>query len=118
MMPDPVTEQLALLGIKTSTLIAGFSGGLAHHYLVGGKKMNLSRFGRTLDAFASGGVGSFFAVYLAPLFLHYYKFPRNDVEISTGVGFVVGIIGLYIGHGLIRLAAGWADKPTSKPPQL
>lgn len=116
-MPDPITEQLALLGIKTSTLIAGFSGGLAHHYLVGNKKVAKSALGSALDALASGGVGSFFAVYLAPLVLHYYKFPKDDVEISTGVGFVMGVVGLYIGHGLIRLAAGWADKPTL-PPKL
>jgi Na+/H+ antiporter NhaC len=114
-MPDPVTEQLALLGIKTSTLIAGFSGGLAHYYLVGGKNVAKSPTARALDALMMGGVGSFFAIYIAPLVLHYYSFPREDVEISTGIGFIVGLTGLYIGHGIVRLAAGWAEKPSIPP---
>lgn len=116
-MPDPVTEQLALLGIKTSTLIAGFSGGLAHYYLKGGSKVEKSRIARAFDAMAMGGVGSFFAIYIAPLVLRYYKFPKDEVEISTGIGFIVGLTGLYIGHGLVRLAAGWAEKP-SLPPKV
>lgn len=111
-MGDPLTDQLALLGIKTSALIAGFSGGLSHYYLKGAHKTDRSLGWRIMDAMTMGGVGSFFAMYLAPLAVKYYNLDKTDLEITTGVGFIVGMLGVYIGQGLIRFAAGWAEKPT------
>lgn len=107
-MVDP--DLLSQLGIKISTLIAGFSGGIAYYYFEGSKKIERSYIGRALDTFVSGTIGSFMAVYLAPLFLRYFNF-EDDVSIQTGAGFIVGLTGIHIGHGLIRLAAAWAKNP-------
>ena len=109
-MTEPV-DLLAQLGIKISTLIAGFSGGIAYYYFEGAKKIQRSYAGRAVDTIVSGTVGSFMAVYLAPLFLRYFDFEPSDVSIQTGAGFLVGLTGIHIGHGLIRLAAAWSRNP-------
>ena len=110
-MADPI-DLLAALGIKVSTLIAGFSGGIVYYYLEGSKKIEKSYAGKAFDTFVSGFVGSVMAVYVAPLGLLWFKVPSDAVEIQTGAGFVVGITGIYIGHGVIRLAANWSKNPT------
>lgn len=110
-MPIEPIDLFTQLGIKVSTLIAGFSGGIAYYYFEGSKKIQRSYVGRTVDTLVSGTVGSFMAVYLAPLFLLYFNFEPTDVNIQTGAGFIVGLTGIHIGHGLIRLAAAWSKNP-------
>lgn len=110
-MIDP-TDQLAVLGIKVSTMIAGFSGGLVFAYLEGTKKINESRGKRILDSITSGIIGSIMAVYIAPLGLLWFRVSEDALEIQTGAGFITGMTGIYIGHGLIRIAAGWSKNPT------
>lgn len=109
-MIDP-NDTLAGLGIKVSTLIAGFSGGLMYYYLEGSKKVEKSYIGRALDSFVSGVMGSLMAVYVAPLILHYWQVDPTAVEVQTGVGFLVGMTGIFIGHGIIRIMANWAKNP-------
>lgn len=104
-------DLLAQLGIKISTLIAGFSGGIAYYYFEGSKRVQRSYFGRVIDTLVSGFVGSLMAVYVAPLILYYWKVPPNEINIQTGAGFIVGLTGIHIGHGIIRFVAGWSRNP-------
>lgn len=104
-------DVLAQLGIKISTLIAGFSGGIAYYYFEGSKRIERSYVGRAVDTLVSGTIGSFMAVYLAPLALEYFHVKAEEVNIQTGAGFLVGLTGIHLGHGLIRLAAAWSKNP-------
>jgi len=104
-------DLLAQLGIKVSTLVAGFSGGIAYYYFEGSKRIERSYVGRAVDTLVSGTIGSFMAVYLAPLALEYFHVKAEETNIQTGAGFLVGLTGIHIGHGLIRLAAAWSRRP-------
>jgi hypothetical protein len=103
-------DALSQLGIKLSTLVSGFAGGMFYYYINGSKQSKINLVQTVLEAVISGMMGGIFAVYMTPLAMWYFSIP-NSVEISAGAGFVVGLIGFVAGRGIVRLVEKWAKDP-------
>lgn len=99
----------AMIGVKTSHLIAGIAGGIVRALLAGSDMMT---------AIASVVIGSLTAGYLtSPV----YKavtvyFPASaDTSTEHAVGFLVGLTAMLICEGALRFAKQWSKNPTMPP---
>lgn len=104
---DPVQ---ALLGIKSTHLVAGVAGGIVRSFLTGGDWMT---------AVGSVVVGSLTAGYLTtPVYggvKAYFPTLANDVSAEHAIGFLVGLTAMLICEGVLRAARGWSKNPKFPP---
>lgn len=95
----------ALIGIKTTHLVAGIAGGTVRAFLSGGG---------WLAATASVIVGCLTAGYLtSPAFslaLAYTPLPAEDAS-EHAIGFLVGLTAMMICEGALRVARTWSRNP-------
>lgn len=96
----------ALLGIKSTHLIAGIAGGVVRAFLAGGSWM---------EAVSSVVVGSLTAGYITtPVYAAasaYLPGIANDVSSEHAIGFLVGLTAMLICEGALRFARGWSRHP-------
>jgi len=107
------------LGLKIYLLVAGFVGGLVSAYIRGLRKDREHWLVRLTDHLGSGLVGAACSGYIAPGAIRWWNLPTDVIEYQTLIGFVFGVSGLFIGHGIIRVAVGWSRNPNIpmiKPP--
>lgn len=93
-----------VFGFKISALIAGLLGGFIRPIVVGG-----GWWAGVVSAF----VGAISSAYFSP-WLTFSKV--NYLEIPEGtVGFLVGLVGMSICEGVIKLGKLWAKSPSFPP---
>lgn len=96
-------EDITFLGIKISTLVAGFIGALISLSFSEPKLQSAKQ------AFTKGAVkllgGTACASFVAPLALSYYKF---SPELESAASFIIGIIGMNLAAWLhTKTKKGW-----------
>lgn len=100
---DPVH---ALLGIKTTHLVAGVAGGAVRALLAGGG---------WLAAISSVVIGSLTAGYLTtPVYAAaraYFPVLTGDISTEHAIGFLVGLTAMLICEGVLRFIRGWSRNP-------
>lgn len=101
-----ITEWLALFGIKTVTLLAGFFG--ATVALVGTPRLTFIQLCVSIVA------GVAFAVYVEPIVTHIFGWPQ---QVQGGVAFLLGLGGLVATAGAVQvwkavpgLVLGWIER--------
>lgn len=95
----------AMIGIKTSHLIAGVAGGVVRAFLAGSDLMT---------AIASVVIGSLTAGYLtSPVYKAVTVYFPTTADTSTehAVGFLVGLTAMLICEGVLRYARQWSKNP-------
>ena len=92
---------LTSIGINPAHLFAGAAGALVRVYIQG------KRFTWEVAGGAFGGAVC--SVYLSPLIAQWLSI--TDAAANGGLGFVIGMIGLSLAEGVVRLAQRWANNP-------
>ncbi len=111
MPPDPIS----ILGIKVVHLVAGALGGVVRSIT----RPDISWPRRIVTGIAGALVAGYGTPLAAPFL---WRWLPEDVagrvsfgEIEGLAGFVLGLTGLSIADGLMRLAQRWRDHPTIPP---
>lgn len=90
-------------GINLSHAIAGLAGATV--------RVIIDRV-RPLKAMLTNGfVGVALAVYLTPIILHYFFAIPVDVTIANSIAFGIGMLGMYVFEGVLKLLRKWANNP-------
>ncbi|NTF34272.1 hypothetical protein [Rhizobium skierniewicense] len=98
-----ISAFLVSVGINPAHFFAGAAGALVR-VAIQGKKF-------TFEIFTGAFAGSLCAVYLAPLVARWIGLNPIDAAANGGLAFVLGMIGLSIAEGLVRVAQRWAANP-------
>lgn len=102
-MFETLTALLAAIGINPAHFFAGLAGAIVRIAIQG------KRF--TFEVVSGAFAGSLCAVYLAPLVARWLGLDLLDAAANSGLAFVLGMIGLSIAEGLVRVAQRWAANP-------
>lgn len=102
-MFETLTAVLAAIGINPAHFFAGLAGAIVRIAIQG------KRF--TFEVVSGAFAGSLCAVYLAPLVARWLGLDLLDAAANSGLAFVLGMIGLSIAEGLVRVAQRWAANP-------
>ncbi|WP_368517438.1 hypothetical protein [Rhizobium sp.] len=102
-MYDPITPFLISIGINPTHLTAGAAGSFVRSLLTKGK----SRW----EVLSGGLVGMFCAAYLTPIVVQWFNFDAGQISSTNGIAFGVGMIGMSLAEGAVRLAQRWANNP-------
>lgn len=89
---------LTSIGINPAHLIAGIAGAVVRA-VIQGKKL-------TLDLISYVLVGALCATYLTPVVVMYF-----GIAATNGLAFGIGLIGMSIAEGAVKLAQKWAANP-------
>ena len=96
----------ALLGIKTTHLVAGVAGGIVRAVLAGGSWM---------ASVSSVVIGSLTAGYLTtPVYAAakaWFQLLAGDASSEHAIGFLVGLTAMLICEGVLRFIRGWSRNP-------
>ena len=101
-------EAYSILGVKLFHIVAGAAGGLART-LTRPKESIGRRITTTI-------IGAIVAGYASPaatvVILHYFgSLGLQEGDISGTAGFVLGVVGMSVTEGAIRLANKWRNDP-------
>jgi hypothetical protein len=91
----------ALVGIKTTHLLAGIAGGTVRAFLAGGG---------VVSGISSVVVGALTASYVSPLALEYFPGTVADKS-ELAVVFLVGLTGMLICEGVTKFVKSWSRNP-------
>lgn len=94
---------LISVGIEPSHLFAGLSGAFTRT-VIQGKRL-------TWEILSGSFVGALCAIYLTPLVGKWLGFDIADLAVNNGLAFAIGMIGLSLAEGIVRLAQRWASNP-------
>lgn len=97
------SPRFAAIGINPAHFFAGLAGAIVRIAIQG------KRF--TFEVVSGAFAGSLCAVYLAPLVARWLGLDLLDAAANSGLAFVLGMIGLSIAEGLVRVAQRWAANP-------
>lgn len=89
---------LTSIGINPAHLIAGIAGAIVRA-VIQGKKL-------TWDLISYVLVGALCATYLTPVVVMYF-----GIAATNGLAFGIGLIGMSIAEGAVKLAQKWAANP-------
>ena len=56
-------------------------------------------------------IGTFCAVYMTPLVVHWAELDVSNLSTTNAVAFGIGLIGMSLAEGFVRIAERWAEKP-------
>lgn len=109
-MSDPLH---AVLGIKLVHVSAGFFGGLVRAIVSSREEREGSWFLWFLRSVGTAIVGALFAGHLTPIVAPIISGWSNvrDVSVEGATGFVLGLCGLALSEGLIKIARRWRENP-------
>lgn len=94
---------LASVGIDPSHLFAGLSGAFTRT-VIQGKRL-------TWEIISGSFVGALCAIYLSPMIGRWMGLELTDIAVNNGLAFAIGMIGLSLAEGLVRIAQRWANNP-------
>lgn len=102
-MYDPITPFLISIGVNPTHLTAGLSGSLVRSLLTKGK----SRW----EVLTGSLVGTLCAVYMTPIVIQWFSFDITQISSINGIAFGIGMIGMSLAEGAVRIAQRWANNP-------
>ncbi|WP_057466129.1 hypothetical protein [Pseudovibrio sp. POLY-S9] len=109
-MSDPL---YAFLGIKLVHVSAGFFGGLVRAIVSSREERDGSRLMWISRSVGTAIVGALFAGHLTPIVAPAISawFGAQGEGVEGATGFVLGLCGLALSEGLIKLARRWRENP-------
>ncbi|PDS75445.1 hypothetical protein [Rhizobium sp. L43] len=102
-MLESVTAFLLSIGINPTHFVAGVAGA--------GVRSLLNKGASKWEKISGGFVGTFCAVYLTPLFVQWMNLDATNLSTTNAVAFGIGIIGMSLAEGAVRMAQNWSEKP-------
>lgn len=94
-----------IFGIKLAHLVAGFFGGLVRA-IIHPERSWAYTLGATI-------VGALTAGYLTPVVMPLaHRYFGDDPSLGGSVGFLVGLCGIALTDGIVKLAKRWRENPT------
>lgn len=102
-MFEAIAAFLAGIGINVSHLIAGLAGAFVRT-VIQGKKL-------TWEVVSGSFVGAFCAIYMTPLLMKWAELNQADGDLNNGIAFAIGMLGVSLAEGAVRLAQRWASNP-------
>lgn len=102
-MFEGFTAFLIWLGINPSHIAAGAAGAIVRSLLAKGATK--------WEKFTGGFVGTLCAAYLTPLFVFWMGLDPSLTSTINAVGFGIGLIGMSLAEGAVRIAHNWSVKP-------
>lgn len=100
---ESISAFLVSIGVNPSHLFAGLAGAFV--------RAVMTRSNSFIEAITGGFAGTACAVYLTPLVIKYLGIIPVDVALNNGIAFGIGLIGVYLTEGFIRIAQRWAANP-------
>ena len=99
-------EFLETLGIDPTVIVAGFVGSVAALLLIPSLTF------KQAVAILIGGIGC--AAYMTPIAVEVIEYYLQDVDqsLENGMAFGLGVIGMNVIAGFLKLAQQWRQKPT------
>ncbi|WP_018897158.1 hypothetical protein [Rhizobium sp. 2MFCol3.1] len=98
-----LSTYLESLGINPTYFAAGVAGASVHAIISEGKTK--------WEAISGALVGTLCAIYLTPLVVGWMGLDGSQVSTTNAVAFGIGIIGLRLAEGAVRMATDWSKKP-------
>ncbi|MBM7323870.1 hypothetical protein [Brucella anthropi] len=102
-MFESITAFLISMGINPSHVFAGLSGALVRTFIMGKRW--------TWETLMGSLVGALCAIYLTPLIGTWLGLNLLDLSVNNALAFALGMLGLSLAEGLVRLAQRWANNP-------
>lgn len=102
-------EFFELLGIEISAMIAGLVGSVAALSIMPPRTFMQS------IATLLGGIGC--AAYCTPVAVAVFNYYFNDMtrNLENGMAFAMGVVGMNIVAGVLKLSVQWRQRPTLDP---
>lgn len=91
---------LHIHGFNLDHIIAGFFGATVRSIV--------SKTGTIIERLISGATGAIFAVYFTPVIATLLVV---DPTMSSAVAFSIGLVGVYVAEGVMKVFKGYADNP-------
>ncbi|AEV37575.1 hypothetical protein PSE_3067 [Pseudovibrio sp. FO-BEG1] len=109
-MSDPLH---AFLGIKLVHVSAGFFGGLVRAIVSSKEERKDGWLLWLLRTVGTAIVGALFAGHLTPIAAPFISSWSNvrDASVEGATGFVLGLCGLALSEGLVKIARRWRENP-------
>lgn len=102
-MFETIGAFLISIGINPSHVFAGLSGALVRTFIMGKRW--------TWETLMGSLVGALCAIYLTPITGKWLGLNLEDLSINNALAFALGMLGLSLAEGAVRLAQRWADNP-------
>ncbi len=102
-MFEGISALLVWLGINPSHLAAGAAGAVVRSLLAKGASK--------WEKITGGFVGMLCAGYLTPLVVQWMGLDTSQISTINAVGFGIGLVGLSLAEGAVRMAQNWSEKP-------
>lgn len=102
-MIEAITAFLASIGLNPSHIFAGLAGAFTRT-VVQGKKL-------TWEIVSGSIVGTLCAAYMTPIVASWLVALGFDLQSTNGIAFGIGLIGMSIAEGLVKLAQKWSQNP-------
>lgn len=99
-MLESVSAFLIAIGINPTHLAAGLAGSIVRAMLTKARSK--------WEMFSVSIVGMFCATYLTPIIV---KWIALDADTTNGVAFGIGLIGMSLAEGFVRMAQNWSVNP-------
>jgi hypothetical protein len=97
---ESVSAFLIAIGINPTHLAAGLAGSVVRAMLTKARSK--------WEMFSVSIVGMFCATYLTPIIV---KWIALDADTTNGVAFGIGLIGMSLAEGFVRMAQNWSVNP-------
>ncbi len=98
-----ILSLLNSLGINHAHMFAGLAGAIVRTMMVKAQSK--------WETLTGGFVGTACAVYLTPILTKYFQVADTDLSTNNGIAFGIGLIGVYLAEGAIRMVQRWARDP-------
>lgn len=102
-MLESLAALFASLGINPSHMVAGLAGAFVRT-VVQGNRMSW-------EILLGSVVGAICAIYLTPIVGTWLALDLANLAMNNGLAFAIGMIGMSLAEGLVRLAQRWAENP-------
>ncbi len=102
-MLESVTPFLIWLGINPTHVAAGAAGAIVRSLLAKGATK--------WEKLTGGFVGTLCAAYMTPLFVQWMSLDASSASTINAVGFGIGLVGMSLAEGAVRMAQNWSEKP-------
>ncbi|KWV43863.1 hypothetical protein AS026_19535 [Rhizobium altiplani] len=100
---EGITAFLIGIGINPTHVTAGLAGALVRSLLNKGASK--------WEKISGGFVGTLCAAYLTPLVVQWMALDITQFSTINAVAFGIGIVGMSLAEGAVRMAQSWAEKP-------
>jgi len=102
-MLDQVAALLISIGINPTHLTAGLAGSFVRSVITTGKNR--------WEILTGSLVGTLSAVYLTPIVVSWFSLDASALSSTNGIAFGIGMIGMSLAEGGVRIAQRWANNP-------